>query len=111
MTGPRAFLAGRVERTARLTARNGTSYLAIAVATTDSETKAYVFNRRVIEQIEKLLHVGDEAAFCGPAWTPRGRSGGIVVDGVLTAKGPRIPDRRDKRDQQEEASIEQLALI
>jgi hypothetical protein len=37
---------------------------------------------------------------------PRGRAGGIIV---LTAKGPRMPDRRDKRDlEPEEASVGQL---
>jgi len=108
MTGPRAFLAGRVEKMTRGVARNGTSYLAIAVATTSNEAKAYVFNRRVIEQIADLLREGDQAAFCGTAWTPRGRAGGLIVDGMLTAKGPRVPDRRGDQQPKEEPDAELL---
>ena len=111
----RALISGDIVWKQRKIARNGVSFIALnrALDANGREARVYAFNERVAAAIEEL-RIGDRLSVCGRLWAGNGREPAVIVDGMLTKDGPRIPDRRDKRDQQrEEASLEQqqLALL
>jgi hypothetical protein len=91
----RTLIAGRLGAISRRVARNRVSYLALNVALDGgAEARVYTFNQRLAREIERL-EAGSPVAICGRRWTPRdGRGGGVVADGILTAFGPVMRDRK-----------------
>ncbi len=82
MSGERILITGRLGRTERRTAKNGSPFLS---ATVDGR-RIVSFNTKVIEEIEGLVE-GRQIAVCGKVWSSTGHVI-LVVDGLLSSSGP-----------------------
>lgn len=108
----RALVCGDIVWKQRKVARNGVSFVALNLASNayGDEVRIYAFNARATAAIEEL-RVGDRLSVCGWLWAGNGREPAVIVDGLLTKNGPKIPDRRRERDQQREEDPDAELLI